>query len=225
MKQKLFFVIEGGDGSGKTTQVQSLKQCLTEAGFSVHGVKLPRYDNPSSYFISRYLAGDYGSLDEVNPYQASVLYAVERFDLKTELAATDADIIISDRFVGSNLAHQGCKIADAAARRQFFRWVIDLEFEKLKVPRPTLNLVLLVDAAKSRDLNQAQSEIEATKLDIHDLDLDHQTKARLIYRQICSDYPDEFVAIECQTETGDLKTPAAVAELIMAQIKPHLKAI
>ncbi len=54
-------VLEGLDGSGKSTQTERLREALLAAGETVRQIKLPDYDAPSSTLVRQYLAGDFKS--------------------------------------------------------------------------------------------------------------------------------------------------------------------
>src|SRR3954463_14488919 len=107
--QGIFLVLEGSDGSGKTTQFELLKNRLIDEGHEVEVFDFPRYDKPSSYFVTRYLNGQYGPASKVNPYTASLFYALDRFEAAPEIrkALSAGKIVLSNRYVGSNMAHQG----------------------------------------------------------------------------------------------------------------------
>ena len=224
-KQPPFFVIEGSDGTGKTTQAELLCTRLEADGYSVCPIKFPRHKHPSGYFVERYLAGDYGPLHEMGPRQAGIFFAVDRFDARLEIesAAEAGQIVVADRYVGSNLAHQGAKIDTPAKRRAFFDWVLDFEYELLKVPQPTLNIVLLVEAAISQQLRVERSLRTGIKAnaDIHESDDNHQERSRQVFQELCQLFPDKFVSIECWD--GDrLKSAEEIGRLIYVEVEPHL---
>ena len=112
MKRGLFILIEGTDGSGKTLQTKILVKRLKKLGHKVQEISFPRYGNKSSALVEDYLNGKFGSAREVGPYRASVFYALDRyaasFDIKKWLK--QGKIVVCNRYVGSNLAHQGGKI-------------------------------------------------------------------------------------------------------------------
>ena len=126
-----FIVIEGTDGSGKGTQFQLLADRLAEAGYDVATFDFPQYDKPSSYFVREYLNGKYGTAEEVGPYTGSLFYALDRFEASNDIRAALAEgkVVLANRFVGSNMAHQGTKFQHAEERRGYFIWLDNLEFE------------------------------------------------------------------------------------------------
>ena len=146
MSQGLFIVIEGSDGSGKGTQFTLISDKLKAQGYDIATYDFPQYDQPSSYFVREYLNGNYGSADELGAYTPSLFFALDRFQaaqsIKRDLAA--GKIVLSNRFIGANLAHQGQKINDEAEKTRYYEWLYDLEFNILGIPKPDVNVVLLV---------------------------------------------------------------------------------
>jgi dTMP kinase len=107
--QGVFIVLEGSDGSGKTTQFELLKKRLIGAGYEVEVFDFPRYEKPSSHFVRQYLNGEYGSASSVNPYTASLFYALDRYEAAKDIksALERGRVVLSNRYVGSNMAHPG----------------------------------------------------------------------------------------------------------------------
>src|SRR6266481_3584685 len=114
MKQRRFFVIEGTDGSGKSEQFKRLIARLELNGFKTSTVDFPRYKQPSAHFVESYLNGHYGTAMEVGPYKASLFYAVDRFaaTLAMNNALSRGEVLVANRYVASNMGHQGGKITD-----------------------------------------------------------------------------------------------------------------
>ena len=121
MGRGLFIVLEGADGSGKTTQFNLLSERLQAVGYDVAVFDFPRYNEPSSHFIQSYLNGLYGPASKISPYTASLFYALDRFETKSAItrALESGKIVLSNRYVGSNMAHQGSKFTNIAERRGF----------------------------------------------------------------------------------------------------------
>ena len=138
-------VIEGSDGSGKATQTRKLYERLRDLEVNVQRVTFPNYESESSALITMYLRGDFGgSAEAVNPYAAATFYAVDRFagykDWKNFYE--QGGIVLSDRYVGSNMAYQAAKFKKKSERNKFWTWLEDLEFERFKLPRPDLTIFL-----------------------------------------------------------------------------------
>lgn len=170
--------IEGSDSSGKQTHTKMLAERLTELGYKVQTISFPQYDNESSVFVKKYLAGDYGhDAMQVNPYVASMFFIQDRMvsylnSWKSIVENEDLDIVIMDRYVTSNLLHQGCKIEDHHDLVNFINWENDLEYKKLGLPVP--NNVYYLDmprwAAKKLSAGRANKATGGDKQDIHEAD-------------------------------------------------------
>jgi thymidylate kinase/thymidylate synthase ThyX len=220
-----FIVIEGTDGSGKGTQFELLKERLIKEGYSVATFDFPRYDEPSSYFVKRYLNGDYGQADNVGPYTSSLFYALDRFEAGADIrAALDAGkIVICNRFTGSNMAHQGTKFTHAEERRGFFIWLDNLEFEMLRIPRPDISFVLRVPAAIAQSLVDKKGERSYTdkKRDIHEADLSHLERTVTVYDDMTQLFPKDFQRVDCVR--GDkLLDIETVQSLLWEKVAPLL---
>src|SRR4051812_33763098 len=118
-------VIEGTDGTGKGTQFELLKKRLKKAGYKIATFDYPRYEEPSSYFVREYLTGSYGTLKEVGPYTSSVFFAVDRYagSFNKRKSLSDGRIVLCNRYVGSNMGHQGAKFSDVKKRQAYFKWL------------------------------------------------------------------------------------------------------
>lgn len=224
----LFLVIEGSDGSGKGTQFKLLIERLKAEGYDVATYDFPQYEQDSSYFVREYLNGNYGSAEELGPYTPSLFYALDRFqaakNIATDLAA--GKVVISNRFTGSNMAHQGAKFTSKEERHMLFQWLDQLEFGMLQIPRPTQNIVLLVPAKTAQQLVDQKDARAYTneKRDIHEADLGHLERAVETYQQLCQTFPENFVAIDC-TESGELMSIPTINNLIWERITPMLNKI
>lgn len=154
MPKGIFIVIEGSDGSGKGTQFKIIGDRLKEQGHEVATYDFPQYDQESSYFVREYLNGKYGDANELGAYVPSLFFALDRFQasqsIKKDLEA--GKIVLSNRLTGANLAHQGQKIDDEAEKTKYYDWLYDLEFNILGIPKPDINIVLLVPAEIAQKL-------------------------------------------------------------------------
>ena len=141
-------VLEGIDGSGKSTQYRRLCQHMTALGKPFHSVVFPRYDQDSSALVRLYLSGAFGTKPvDVNAYAASAFYAVDRFAsyrLDWKPAYEAGGLILADRYTTSNACHQGSKLPDSELPA-YFDWLYDFEYHRLELPRPDLVLYLDVE--------------------------------------------------------------------------------
>ena len=178
MKGKII-VIEGLDGSGKSTQIEFLKNKLS--GQNVCQIKLPDYDSDSSALVKMYLRGDFGKKPEdVNAYAASAFYAVDRyanFKMKWKNNYDKGDIIISDRYTTSNAYHQATKIAKED-RAEFFYWLEDFEYGLMGIPEPDAVIFLDMPIEISQKMMSKRYDGDESKKDIHESNLDYLYKCR-----------------------------------------------
>lgn len=166
-------VLEGIDGSGKSTQFRRLTERLRAEAFDFVTVAFPRYGEKSSAALEMYLRGELGSRpDDVNACAASALFCVDRLiSYKTEPWGTFYDgggIVLTDRYSTSNAVHQGAKLAKSE-RVDFFRWLYDFEYEKIQLPAPTR--VLYMDISAQTALGRIKNRDAAT--DIHERDAEY----------------------------------------------------
>lgn len=224
-KSGFFLALEGTDGSGKGTQYQELVKRLTDEGYDVASFDFPRYHEPSSYFIGKYLNGDYGTVDEVGPYTASLFYALDRYEAAKDIrqALDEGKIVITNRFTGSNMAHQGTKFDNPEERKGYFLWVDSIEYQMLGIPRPDLSLVLRVPADLAQELvdEKAARNYTSKKRDLHEASLDHLEKSVLVYDDLCQLFPKDFKQLDC-VRSGKLMSIETVHKLIWETISPML---
>jgi len=218
-------VLEGSDGSGKGTQFSLLSERLKAVGYDVAVFDFPQYEKQSSYFVRRYLEGKYGPAADISPYTASLFYALDRYEASKDIeqALAAGKIVLCNRYVGANMAHQGGKFTDQAEQRGFFVWADNLEFELLKIPRPDINLFLRVPAEVSRKMIAQRAEKTGKALDEHEKDENHLRQALKTYDALCQLFPKDFTAIEC-TKNGQMLSIPEVSNLIWQKITPLLPA-
>lgn len=170
MKGKLI-VLEGVDGSGKSTQFKMLTDALKKAGRSFRTVTFPRYSESSSALLRSYLNGEFGSDPrDVNAYAASTFFFVDRFaSYKTDWGEfyNSGGVVLCDRYTTSNAIHQGAKLPEGE-REGFFDWLYNFEFETMELPRPdcVLYMDIDIDTCLSQLKNRQQSGGAAA--DIHE---------------------------------------------------------
>jgi dTMP kinase len=220
-----FIVIEGTDGSGKGTQFELLTARLREAGYQVATFDFPQYEKPSSYFVQQYLNGKYGSAEEVGPYTGSLFYALDRYESAPAIreALARGQVVVCNRFAGSNMAHQGAKFRNAEERRGFFIWLDNLEFEMLHIPRPDISFVLRVPAGTAQALVDQKTERTYTskKRDLHEADLKHLELAVEVYDDLAQLFPKDFQRIDC-VRGGKLLDIEAVQAMLWEKVSPLL---
>lgn len=252
MEKKLgkLFVIEGGDGTGKTEQFKLLTAKLKAEGHKMAEVDFPRYGtpekpNPASFFVSKYLQKEefgfkngYGDASKANPYCVSLSYALDRFDAsfchenRPNLwdLLKDGHNLVSNRYTPSNVGYQAIKIEDKKERAKFIEWLMDLEYRVLGIPRPDLVLLLDLDPVVARELKAQQRKEQGQALDAHERDSQILDKAREAYLEAAKLFPDSWVVIDVATPThpanksllAGLHTKEVIHEKIWAKVKPVL---
>lgn len=195
-----FIVIDGTDGSGKTTQLNLLKIRLEESGHVVAVADFPQYNTKSSGLIEEYLSGKYGQADDIDAYQASIFYAVDRYDASFKIRQwlAEGKIVLANRYTSANMGHQGCKISNPLERKVFFNWLYDLEYKIFEIPQPDLTIILHVEADMAQHLAQERGRADwnGKTVDIHEGNLNHLKKAERVYLEIAENFPD-FKLIGC----------------------------
>ncbi|NLB35753.1 MAG: deoxynucleoside kinase [Clostridiales bacterium] len=184
-------VIEGLDGSGKSTQIELLMRRLESNGIKIRQIKLPDYDSPSSSLVKMYLAGSFGDKPgDVNAYAASSFYAVDRYaNFKNKWAEDyyDGKCILSDRYATSNAYHQSIKLPEEKWV-EYLNWLEDFEYNKIGIPRPDIVFYLDMPIEISqRLLSRRTRELKVDK-DIHEADTDYLKKCRKAALFSCEHY-------------------------------------
>ncbi|MEI7683070.1 MAG: FAD-dependent thymidylate synthase [Candidatus Saccharibacteria bacterium] len=223
----LFLVIEGTDGSGKGTQFKLLKERLENNGYAVAAFDFPQYDLGSSFFVKEYLNGNYGTAEEVGPYTGSLFYALDRYQASNQIrqALEDGKIVIANRYTGSNMAHQGTKFATPEERKGYFIWLENLEFQMLRIPRPSASIILRVPAEIAQTLVDLKEPRAYTvkKRDIHEADLSHLERSVQVYDDMCELFPRDFVRLDA-VQNGKLQPIEVIHEQIWESIQQLLPA-
>lgn len=196
-------VIEGTDGSGKKTQFDLLHTRLIQAGKTVSTLSFPQYGKRSAGMVEAYLNGAYGqNPDAINPYAASLFYALDRFDATEKIMnwLEAGHIVLLDRYVTSNAGHQGGKIQDPAQRKKFLQWLHETEHELLGIPKPDLVVILHVPSRISQKLvgeKNARAYLKKGTHDIHEADLSHLTNAESSYHLLAQEFPQNHLLLDC----------------------------
>lgn len=174
-------VIEGLDGSGKSTQTELVLKYLEDKGIDVHQIKLPDYGSESSALVRMYLGGEFGSKPtDVNAYAASSFYAVDRFAnfvTKWKDDYESGKVILADRYATSNAAHQMTKL-DKSDWDEYLLWLEDFEYDKIGVPKPSLVVFLDMPVEISQKLMTSRYHGDEGKKDVHEADVSYLLACR-----------------------------------------------
>lgn len=218
-------VIEGTDGSGKQTQSKLLYENLLKSGYNVKTLSFPNYESPSAGPVKMYLSGQLSeNAKDINAYQASALFAVDRFCTMCEYKDfLDQDgILILDRYVQSNMTHQAGKIKDLNERDKFLAWLDEFEFGYLNLPSPDIVLFLDVPVRVSKMLANLRKDLKTgEKKDIHEMDAKHLEDAYEAGKYVSKKFG--WKEINCVNVKGDLKSVEDIQKLIFNQVEKILK--
>lgn len=212
-----FLVIEGLDGSGKSTQVEMLRTHLEHSEVEYRYLHFPRLEEGVyGKLIARFLRGEMGANDQVDPYLVALIFAGDRKDARTlmEQWMEQDYLVIVDRYVYSNIAFQCAKLNDFQEQKKLADWIMELEFREHMLPVPDMNIFLDVpfDFTKERLTGHRSGEDRQYlngRQDIHENDLSFQERVREVYHSICSGLGDLDI-VNCADEQGKMKSPEAI---------------
>ena len=174
-------VIEGTDGSGKSTQFRLLTEAVTNAGYEFQKLVFPQYQEESSALIRMYLGGQFGDKpSDVNAYAASAFYAVDRYASYKKVWGEwyeQGGLVLSDRYTTSNAVHQASKEPEEN-QAEFLRWLYEFEYDKLGLPAPDLVIYLDVPTDFTEKMMRRREQDTNTHADIHEQDLDYLATCR-----------------------------------------------
>ena len=229
MARSKLVLIEGTDGSGKETQAKLLLERLANEGFLTEMFGFPLYASPTGRIIGQsYLGKDpayygwkgdtgwFGNADKVPAKVASLYYAADRlFNAPSiEKALTENDFIFLDRYAESNFGHQGGKIRDPIKREKLVKWLYDLEYNQLKIPKPDKTFFLHMPLKVSTILRNKRNDGTGESADGHESNQEHLFNAEQSYLQIAELF--KWTKIECAPDgtINSLKTPEEIHEEI-----------
>lgn len=195
MKKGKLLVIEGIDGSGKTTQVELLKKFLASQGVPWEAISFPRYeDNLYAKLVRRYLEGEFGSINEVNPYLMALAYAGDRVLAKPLIESwlQSGKLVIVNRYVSASKAHLTANLAEDQ-REQFMQWVDQLEYETNRIPKEDFTILLNMDP------KMGQKNVSGGQPDIHEDSLKHLEQAGKIYLELAQ-VEDNWLVVNCMED-------------------------
>ncbi len=203
-------VLEGLDGAGKSTQVQLLSNYYNKKGNQVFTLHFPRLQEPVwGEMIAAFLRGEYGNINQVHPQLIAMLYAGDRWAAShlIQEKLNQNYVVILDRYVYSNLAYQCAKIENPNEKKHLRDWIVYLEYQYFKIPKPDINIFLDVPLhIINQMLNEKRTGTERNylkgKQDIHEKDLTFQEKVRNEYLVLCKKYGLKY--IDCSNNNNTL---------------------
>jgi len=224
-KKGKLIVLEGSDGSGKATQTRLLARRLRAEGYAVERIDFPGYKR--AFFgrmAAAYLRGEYGAAD---PRLAAVLYAGDRFEARDRMLKwlAEGKVVLCDRYVDSNKAHQAARLPADADRKAFFRWVDSMEYGVFKLPRQDCVIFLHVPARVAEDLIDRKGRrayLRGRKRDAHEADGGHLDRASSVYRELAKRRGRRNRLVEC-LESGTLLSKKTIHERVYKAVKRALE--
>lgn len=225
-----FIVFEGIDGSGKSTQTNLLTNYLSGKDYEVMKIDFPQHGQKSSGLVDEYLTGKYGKADEVGPYRASIFYAADRYDASFQIRKwlSEGKIVIADRYLASNIGHQGGKIKNKVEWKKYVKWLYNLEYKIFGIPKPDITVILksnpyysLKLAAKITEqakLAKRKAYLNGKQKDIHETDKTHLESALKSYLRASREFPQDFKVVNC-IEKGKLLPPQIIHQKIIQILK------
>ncbi len=222
MEGKLI-VIEGLDGSGKSTQEELLKKKLEEKGIKFNFIKLPNYDDPACALVKMYLSGRFGSNpSDVNAYAASSFYAVDRFvsyNCYWKEAYKNGELFLADRYTTSNAYHQLTK-TPREDWDKYLEWLEDFEYVKLGIPKPDAVIYLDMPIDISQKLMTNRYKGDESKKDIHEKDVNYLNACRVAAEYACEKLG--WCRIECGKD-GEPYPIEQISEKIFGEVLKAIK--
>ena len=216
-------VIEGTDGSGKSTQFRLLTEAVAATGREFQKLVFPQYKEESSALIRMYLGGQFGDKpSDVNAYAASAFYAVDRYASYKKVWGQwyeQGGLVLSDRYTTSNAVHQASKEPEEN-RAEFLRWLYEFEYDKLGLPRPDLTIYLDVPTEFTESLMRSREAATGTQADIHEQDLGYLATCRRMGRDAARYYG--WTVIDCVRD-GAMRSIEDIHQEIRAHVERCLE--
>jgi dTMP kinase len=216
-----FIVLEGIDGSGKRTQIEALASAFTARGLAFAQVSFPRYEGFFGKLVARFLNGEFGALADVDPHFSALLYAGDRLESRPtiEAALASGKAMLADRYVASNLAHQGARVS-REKRQEFIAWLKQLEYQVYGLPVEDLVIYLRVPASEAHRRAGERGARDYTKLsrDLQEADVAHLESASQVYDELARQA--NWVRVECwDTASGAQRSPSSIHDEILSAIE------
>jgi dTMP kinase len=215
-----FIAFEGIDGSGKRTQLEMLSREMRRHGVAHVCVSFPRYEGFFGRMVAQYLNGEFGGLSEVDPHFSALLYAGDRLEHKAELerALANGKIVLTDRYIGSNLAHQTARVPPKK-QGKFLRWLEELEYRVYGLPRESSVIYLRVPAEKAQQLvgKKGMRKYTRKRRDIQEANLAHLKAAARIYDLLSR--RRNWKVVDCVDKDGrELLSPELIHRRVVAAL-------
>ena len=225
----MLIVLEGLDGAGKSTQVKRLREYLTQRCGLLEYIHFPRYEAPVyGDLITRFLKGEFGSIEAVHPQLVALLFAEDRHGAAPAMrqALKEGKTVLLDRYVYSNIAYQCAKLKDVQERGKLRDWIFNTEYGNFELPEPDLNLFLdvpigFVEQSLTHQREGQDRNYLAGAQDIHEASIAFQKAVRDMYVAETARDP-KFRRIDCSGAQGEMLPPDAIFDKVRAAVDPFL---
>lgn len=223
LRKGKLIVIDGGDGSGKTTQANLLVAYLQKKKIAVMYVDFPQYYTSfHGKTVARFLRGEFGGIDQVSPHLISLAYALDRASIKNEMQKflSQGGYIIANRYATSSMAHQSAKITDKAKRNELLKWIYELEYKVNKIPKEDIVIYLYVPWEIGLYLTKKKAVrhyLAGENADIHEKDLQYRQAVEKTYLELAKKYK-HWEKVDCISENKILP-PQKIHEIIVQLLK------
>jgi len=216
--------LEGIDGSGKRTQLDLLANELAGRGLATFRISFPRYESFFGKLVGGYLNGEFGALEAVDPHLSALLYAGDRLEARPEIeeALSSGKIVLADRYIGSNMAHQSARVAPEQ-REEFLAWLRRLEYGIYALPAEDLVIYLRVPVAEAHRLVGLKSARAYTNLkrDIQEADMKHLEETAKMYDRLATQA--NWARIDCYNPaTGALSSPEEIHGAVLDAVETRI---
>lgn len=228
----MFIVIEGLDGAGKSTQVTKIREELKSRGIESEYIHFPRFDSPIfGEMIARFLRGEFGEIDNVNPYLVALLFAGDRANASDKIRKwlSEGKYVIADRYVNSNIAYQCAKFSDSKQKAELREWILNTEYREYNIVKPNLSIFLDVPfdftvAKLTSQREGADRDYLNGGRDIHEESISLQESVREVYLMEAAQ-DSSIKIVDCGSMKGDMLSPdeiyKKISQLIFIAVKEN----
>lgn len=209
-------VIDGADGSGKSTQAKLLLNYLGKHSIDHTFISFPRYYTSfHGKHVGRFLTGEFGGNTEISPYLSSLAFALDRLTAREEIVdwLKEGKLILADRYVSASMAHQSAKLS-AKKRKNFLEWIYNMEYKEHKLPKEDIVIYLYLPPKISQKLLKKGDR----RRDAADVDVEHQKKTVEMYLELVKKYK-HWKMISCVDRKGKLYPKEKISQEIIKLLK------